>query len=87
MLKKSYIRLNERDALSIIKEYDADEDGTLNYDEFCMIVLPSTNPTLRNIAERRRDSYRFKADLYVMSPSLRVSSKNCARFLKKRSTT
>lgn len=79
MLKKSYIRLNERDALSIIKEYDADEDGTLNYDEFCMIVLPSTNPTLRNIAERRRDSYRFKADEPLTQS---VEQKLCALFEK-----
>jgi len=46
----------------IIKEFDSDEDGNLNYNEFCQIVLPSTNYNLRRIAEGRRESYRFRPE-------------------------
>ncbi len=49
-LKKSYVRISDREAAQIIQEYDADEDGTLSFEEFCQIVLPSTNENLRRIA-------------------------------------
>jgi hypothetical protein len=34
----------------MIKEYDSDFDGNMNFEEFCQLVLPSTNQTLREIA-------------------------------------
>ena len=34
LLKKDFCRITQEEADQVIKEYDADEDGTLNFDEF-----------------------------------------------------
>jgi len=56
-MKNKYIKINEADAEMIIREYDSDLDGNLNYDEFCQMALPATNPSLRQLALMRNHSY------------------------------
>lgn len=40
----------------LIHEYDGDQDGVLNYDDFLALVLPRDNPTLRSQVSQRRHS-------------------------------
>lgn len=46
----------------VIKEYDSDRDGNLNIDEFKMLFMPTTNEILRDIANRRSQSYAYEKD-------------------------
>lgn len=46
---------NEEIVREIIQEFDTDLDGTLNYDEFLNIFLPSTNEKLRSVCIRRAE--------------------------------
>ena len=46
----------------VIKEFDSTMDGMLNYEEFCSLVLPATNNSLRRICQMRKDSYLYKKD-------------------------
>lgn len=39
---------SEADAYYIVKFFDCDEDGHLNYQEFLSVVLPCDRPKLRN---------------------------------------
>lgn len=59
---KNYIDANLRDGEDVIKEFDSDCDGTLNFEEFCMLVLPSASPSLRYSAETRKDSCYYRCD-------------------------
>ena len=54
--------LNPRisDAEDIVREYDGTQNTMLDFDEFCQLVLPSTNPNLRHIASTRRFSPYFR---------------------------
>jgi Ca2+-binding EF-hand superfamily protein len=42
-MKKNYNRISSSEAESVIKEFDSNFDGTLNFEEFCQMILPSTN--------------------------------------------
>jgi Ca2+-binding EF-hand superfamily protein len=42
-MRNNYNKLTLNEAEMIIKEYDADGDGTLSFEEFTMFALPSTN--------------------------------------------
>lgn len=45
--KQFYIRAGEQEAEWLIREYDADEDGCLDQEEFQQLILPATNMQLR----------------------------------------
>ena len=47
-LNKNYCSARFADGDDIVKEFDSDCDGTLNFDEFCMLVLPSASSSLRD---------------------------------------
>ena len=49
------------DAEDIIAEYDGNLNKTLDFEEFSALILPSTNPNLRKIAETRRFSPYYRA--------------------------
>ena len=42
-MKSKYLKISKEDAEMIIHEYDADGDSCLNFDEYSMFSLPSTN--------------------------------------------
>ena len=58
-MKKQFIKLSEEDGELIVKEFDADLDGTMSFDEFCQFSLPSTNHNLRQLCQMRRNSYLY----------------------------
>ena len=60
-MNKNYLGARTDDAEDIIKEYDGNLGKTLNFDEFCQLVLPSANPNLRHIASTRRFSPYHRA--------------------------
>ena len=59
-MSKQYLSPRMSDCDDIISEYDGSGDGRLNYDEFCQLVLPSTNSALRQMASERRYSPYFR---------------------------
>ena len=59
-MSKQYLSPRMSDCDDIIREYDGSGDGRLNYDEFCQLVLPSTNSALRQMASERRYSPYFR---------------------------
>ena len=60
-MNKHYLGARYEDAESIVREYDGSMSRTLDFDEFCQLVLPSANPNLRHIASTRRFSPYFRA--------------------------
>lgn len=52
-MKSNYLRLSVEEANLIIKEYDANQDENLDFEEFCRMFLPSTNPIMKEIAINR----------------------------------
>ena len=43
----------------MILEFDSDKDGALNIEEFKMLVLPSANDIIRDIANNRKNHYGY----------------------------
>ena len=60
-MSKQFLNPRYSDADDIIKEYDGNQNRRLDFDEFCQLVLPSTNPNLRHIATTRRFSPYYRA--------------------------
>ena len=58
---KQYLNPRISDAEDIVREYDGTQNRLLEFDEFCQLVLPCTNPNLRHMAESRRHSPYFRA--------------------------
>lgn len=52
-MKANYMRISEEDAELLIKEYDANSDDNLDFEEFTRLALPSTNMALKEIAINR----------------------------------
>lgn len=61
-MKQNYLRISDEDASLIIKEYDANTDNNLDFDEFSRLVLPSTNSVLKEISINRSNNYYYKKD-------------------------
>lgn len=61
-LKTHFVRISKEDAELVIKEYDSDRDGNLNFEEFTMLFMPSTNEILRDIAMNRGKAYSYERD-------------------------
>jgi Ca2+-binding EF-hand superfamily protein len=55
-MKQNFLRVSEEDATLIIKEYDANNDENLDFEEFTRLALPSTNQALKEIAINRSSS-------------------------------
>lgn len=55
-MKKQYMAVAASDVEDIITEYDGTQNRGLDFDEFCQLVLPSANASLRHIAVQRRYS-------------------------------
>ena len=69
-MSRQYLSPRMSDVDDIIREYDGSQDGRLNYEEFCQLVLPSTNPSLRRMAEDRRYSPYFRPSMPISSQVL-----------------
>jgi len=86
-LKRHYIRTSVEEAEQVIQEFDANEDGTLNLDEFQQLILPSANSNLRRMADLRQFSYSYRADEPLPSDVLKMTASLLEReisFQKKR---
>ena len=59
-MSKNYLSPRMTDADDIIREYDGTQNNQLDFDEFCQLVLPSTNPNLRHMASSRRYSPYYR---------------------------
>ena len=64
-MNKHFLSPNQEDAEEIIRVYDGTYNQRLDFDEFCQLVLPSTNPNLRNMAANRRFEPHFRASAPV----------------------
>ena len=60
-MSRQFLHPRLADAEEIVREYDGTQDRTLDFEEFCQLVLPSTNPNLRHMASTRRFSPYFRA--------------------------
>lgn len=60
-MNKQFLNPRLCDAEDIVHEYDGTQNNMLDFDEFCQLVLPSTNPNLRHMASTRRFSPYFRA--------------------------
>lgn len=59
-MSKNYLSPRLTDAEDIVREYDGTQNRHLDFDEFCQLVLPSTNPPLRHTAQSRRYSPYYR---------------------------
>ena len=51
-LKDNHVKtMNEEECREIIAEFDMTSDGTMNYEEYLNLLLPATNPTLRDYCQ------------------------------------
>jgi Ca2+-binding EF-hand superfamily protein len=87
-MKQKYVKTNPREAEMIIREYDADQDGSLSLEEFCQIILPATNESMRKLALSRNHSkynYRIRGDgQFEVENSICLLLENELRFVKRR---
>ena len=60
--KQFYIRAGEQEAEWLIREYDADEDGKLDQEEFQQMLLPATDQQLRDHVEDRVHAVTYRSD-------------------------
>ena len=58
-LRSQYMQVTAADIDDIITEYDGTQNRSLDFDEFCQLVLPSANQNLRHITSQRRFSPYF----------------------------
>jgi hypothetical protein len=56
----------EADCYYLIKFFDSDEDGRLNYPDFMQMVLPCDNPQVRATATQRPNAYIGKFDYLTL---------------------
>lgn len=56
----------EADCYYLVKFFDSDEDGRLNYPDFMQMVLPCDNPSLRATATQRPNAYINKFDYLTL---------------------
>ena len=52
----------EADCYYVVKFFDSDEDGKLNYPDFMQVILPCDNPYLRAVATQRPNVFINKFD-------------------------
>ena len=58
--------MTEADCYYLVKFFDADLDGRLNYPDFMQMVLPCDNPKLRAQATQRPNVYINKFDYLTL---------------------
>lgn len=59
-MNKNYLSPRMTDADDIVREYDGTQNRLLDFDEFCQLAMPSTNPNLRHLAQSRRYSPYYR---------------------------
>lgn len=72
----------------IIREYDADLNGSLNFTEFCQLILPATNDYMRKLALYRQEydsKYRTQSNnSFKIINTICLLLENEIRFMKRR---
>ena len=58
--------ITEADCYYLVKFFDADEDGRLNYPDFMQMILPCNNPYLRATATQRPNVFINKFDFLTL---------------------
>ncbi|CDW77960.1 ef hand family protein [Stylonychia lemnae] len=58
--------VTEADCYYVVKFFDSDEDGRLNYPDFMQMILPCDNPPLRAQATQRPNMYIAKSDYLTL---------------------
>jgi Ca2+-binding EF-hand superfamily protein len=58
--------ITEADCYYLVKFFDSDEDGRLNYPDFMQMVLPCDNPQLRAAATQRPNQYISQFDYLTL---------------------
>jgi EF-hand domain pair len=84
-LKSNYLKINKEEAAAIIKEFDADMDGSMSYKEFCSFCLPATNNAIRRLCEMRKNSYSYRKDKPLDQNSIKLLTRHFElelRFIK-----
>ena len=51
-LEQKGVACTLEEAALLIHQYDEDGNGRLNYNEFCQLILPSTNYQLREVVKK-----------------------------------
>ena len=64
-MNKQFLNPQLNDADKIIQEFDSTMNQMMDFDEFCQLVLPSTNPSLRNIVLLRRNMPQFRTNAII----------------------
>jgi Ca2+-binding EF-hand superfamily protein len=62
------IKCSLEEAALLIDQYDESENGKLNYNEFCQLILPTTDDHLRSIAKSREAEYKFIKSAFLSKP-------------------
>ena len=60
-MSRQFLSPTYQDVDDIIYEYDGSQDRKINFDEFCHLVLPATDPGLRHTANTRRFGPYYRA--------------------------
>ena len=58
--------VTEAQCYYLVKFFDSDEDGKLNYPDFMQMILPCDNPFLRAKATQRPNQYIAKTDFLTI---------------------
>ena len=57
----------------LVKFFDSDEDGRLNYTDFMQILLPCDNAVLRATATQRNQAFIDKGDYLTLDVERQIS--------------
>lgn len=66
LLDKHHIFCTNEEAYLAVRQYDSNLDGRLSIEEFFQLVLPSTNPGLKNIAISRRGIFTSEVEYLLV---------------------
>ena len=66
LLDKHHIFCSGDEAYLVIRQYDSNADGRLSIEEFFQLVLPSTNPGLKNLALSRRGVFTEEVEYLLV---------------------
>ncbi len=85
-MKLEFIKINLDEALLVVQEYDSNDDLTLDFEEFCTFLLPSTNLKAKQRAiDRANENIEIKPE--ISSQIVKLIANHIERelkFLKKR---
>jgi hypothetical protein len=69
MKETLYQRISLSDAENLIKEFDSDQDGRINEQDFFNFLLPASSLSLRDIALKRGNCQSYSYKFLPLQPS------------------